>query len=265
MKLPSNARKHTCTSKMNLIYMSVFCQESYINLLEMLIKSIKLRANLDNKTTHVHVLTSHEFKPLIENKISLYDIPVKYHLLDIKTIFDSAVARLEIFKYIDSDLYENLLYLDTDVLINSDINVLFNLDIQPTKLYALEEGVIHGIFWGSEFFDFNKHNMWSSAFSSGVLYFKNSEPIRTLFKNTLAHVEQYVFIDKNPHPVCLDQPFIIYNSFIENKYDNQLLKKYVENNPGTVDSVKIIYHFPGLIGNYGFKREKMEDFWNKMT
>jgi len=245
--------------------MSVFCQESYIILLDMLIRSIKIRANLDSKTADILILTSAKFKPLIENKISKYDIPVKFRLLDINTIFEASAISLHIFDIVDCSIYEKLLYLDIDVLINSDINVLFNLEIQPTKLYALEEGMIHGIFWGSEFFDFNIHNMWSSAFSAGVLYFTNSEPIRTLFKNTIAHIQQYVYIDKNNHPVCLEQPFIIYNSFIENKYDNQLLKHYVENNPGNVQPGKIIYHFPGLIGNYQFKHEKMADFWSKMV
>jgi predicted O-methyltransferase YrrM len=71
-------------------------------------------------------------------------------------------------------------------------------------------------------------------------------------------------MDKKTAPDCLDQPFLVYNSFIQNKYDNKLMKKYVENNPSKPNKDKIIYHFSGTPGHYGSKYAKIKSFWKKI-
>lgn len=102
------------------------------------------------------------------------------------------------------------------------------------------------------------------AFSAGVFYFMNSPSMKTLFEKTNTHIATYLK-SKRPIPVCLDQPFLVYNCFIHKKYDNQLMKKYLENNPTIVDTKKILYHFPGGPGHYASKFQKMTAFWEKMT
>jgi mannosyltransferase OCH1-like enzyme len=180
-------------------------------------------------------------------------------------LFDAGCARLHIFNYKNISKYDKILYLDTDILINSDINVLFNLNISPDQIYVLEEGTIGQPFWGSQFFDFKIYSSEQTAFTSGIIYFKNSDSMKLLFGIIRSHILNYIFIKKNAIPECLDQPFIIYNAVSQNKYDNQLLKKYVENNPSVVSSEKIIYHFPGCPGFYSDKQRKMNDFWGKMN
>ena len=88
--------------------------------------------------------------------------------------------------------------------------------------------------------------------------------MKALFKNIQSHIQNYIYINNNPIPTCLDQPFVVYNSFIENKYDNQMMKSYLENNPKNISKDKIIYHFPGGPGNYSSKIVKMTNFWNQM-
>ena len=131
---------------------------------------------------------------------------------------------------------------------------------------------------GAIFFDFDssgnltkdstpkyaKYNKDTSAYSAGVMYFKNSNEIKELFKDVKNHINQYVVVEKNPMPVCMEQTFLIYNSFIQDKYDNQMMKKYVENNPTGVSDDKIVYHFPGGPGNYTSKYDKMNIFLMKM-
>jgi O-methyltransferase len=150
--------------------------------------------------------------------------------------------------------------LDTDVLVNSDVNVLFNTEISPDKLHALEEGEIGHPYWGGQFFDFANFERNTPAFSAGVFYFLNSPSMKQLFADTNAHIANY----SGPTPVCLDQPFLVYNSFIQNKCDNQFMKKYLENNPSSVSREKIIYHFPGGPGDFSSKWHKMTAFWEKM-
>jgi hypothetical protein len=97
-----------------------------------------------------------------------------------------------------------------------------------------------------------------------VLLFKNSDCIKSLFNTIQSHIVDYIYTKKNSVPQCLDQPFIVYHAISQHKYDNQLLKKYAENNPSAVDLTKIIYHFPGGPGSYVSKVSKMNDFWKKM-
>jgi lipopolysaccharide biosynthesis glycosyltransferase len=245
--------------------MCVLHKKSYIDLLELLIKSIYIKANINKNTTDILIITSSEFKPDIETRLSHFDLPIQYYILNLNTLFEAGCARLNIFNYTDIDKYNNILYLDTDILINDDINTLFNFDIDANKLYALEEATIGGEYWGREFFDFSKYNRSESAFTSGILLFKNSKSIISLFNDIKQHINEYIYINKNSIPVCLDQPFIVYNAIIQNKYNNKLLSGYAKNNPMNVSPTMIIYHFPGGPGHYESKFDKMTVFWNKMN
>ena len=90
----------------------------------------------------------------------------------------------------------------------------------------------------------------------------NSLSIKMLFEDTNVHIKNYLNVNINV-PRCLDQPFLVYNSFIQDKYDNQFMKNYLENNPNGLsnEKIKIIYHFPG---DYPNKSYKMGIIWNKI-
>jgi len=249
---------------MNLIYICVFHQTSYINLLKLLICSIS------KKTTNIHILisTSPTFHINIEKELSSFNLVIMYQILDLNTLMEASSSKLNIFQYKNIDLYTKILYLDTDILINGDLHSIFNLDTSPNKLYALEEGTISNAFWGAQFFKSSKINKNLTAFSAGVLYFHNSISMKSLFKDINKHMETHIEKSKISKlykmPLMHEQPFIVYNAINQNKYDNQLFKKYVENNPINVDPSKIIYHFPGGPGNYISKYEKMTSFWKKI-
>jgi len=250
---------------MNLIYMCVFHQEGYIQLLKLLITSIFVKANIDPTTTHLLIYTSATFQPLIEKELAhTASLPIHYTLMELDSVMKASCCKLNIFKYDKIDTYDKILYLDTDVLINSDMNVLFGHDISPEKLYALEEGTMGHDYWCGKLFGTPYVGSTMRAFSAGVFYFRNSEPMRTLFAAILAHIQDYVYEKRRPPPICLDQPFVVYNAFQQNKYDNQMMKAYLENNPSAVSPEKIIYHFPGGPGQYLSKNAKMSAFWEKM-
>jgi len=251
---------------MNLIFICVFHKKSYINLLEILIRSISVKGNINKHTTEILITTSPSFQPIIQKVLESFDLPLYYYLLDLHTIYDAACARLNIFKYENISKYDTILYLDTDILVNSDVNILFNLEISSEKIYALQEGkIFQHMAWGSNFFDIRKYNSNTTAFTSGILLFRNSECMRMLFDTIQNHIIDYIYNKKNSWPSCFDQPFIVYNAISHNKYDNQVLIKYVENNPSVVRSEKIVYHFPGGVGNYDSKYSKMKIFWERMN
>jgi len=256
--------------KMNLIYICVFHNKGYIDLLKLLITSISVKANIDTNTTDILIVTSPEFQPMIQKELATFDLPLQYYILDLHTMFEAALARLHIFKYDNIHKYDNILYLDTDILVSSDVNTLFNLDISPDKLYALEEGNIGDDNWGgSNFFDFTTIDEQTPAFTCGILLFRNSESIKSLFDSIELHIDTFITnkLKETPNEtdyfqfVFGDQPFIVYNAFIQNKYDNQILKQYVQNHPSMLSSDKIIYHFPGNLGNSQSKFDRMTTHW----
>jgi lipopolysaccharide biosynthesis glycosyltransferase len=250
--------------RMNLIYICVFCQKTYINLLKLLLTSISVKGNINKETTDILIITSPSFQPLIQKELALIDLPIRYYILDLHTLMEACCCKLKIFQYDNINKYNKILYLDTDVLVNSDINILFNTEISSDKLYALEESYIGHEYSGGIFFDLKVFYKYTPAFSSGVFYFINSLFMKKLFEDTNIHIDKYMR-EKNEPPGCLEQPFLIYNSFIQDKYDNQFMKKYLENNPTEAKKDIIIYHFPGCPGEYSSKLSKMIAFLSKNT
>ena len=88
--------------------------------------------------------------------------------------------------------------------------------------------------------------------------------MRQFFDTVLNHINEWVK-QGNKIPVTLDQPFIIYNAFMQNNYNNQILKDYAINNPPNISDKKVINHFPGEPGLYSSKYEKMMAFWKRMN
>ena len=84
---------------MNLIYICVFHQASYINLLKMLITSIVLKGELNKENTDILIITSPIFQPIIQKELSNFDLHFYYYILDLYTLFDAGCARLNIFNY----------------------------------------------------------------------------------------------------------------------------------------------------------------------
>jgi lipopolysaccharide biosynthesis glycosyltransferase len=207
----------------------------------------------------------------------MYKLSLKTEILDLTTnlskensrysLFESSRCRLNIFYYKDINKYSKILYLDTDILINGNINSIFNLHIEDDKLYTVESGNTSHEFYGSFLFHSNENQ---SAFSAAVLFFKNSPIIKTLFDTINTHINNDIYILKKMIPTCLEQPYIVYNSITQNKYNNILLNNYVINydlinDTHTIQEGVIVYHFAGVPGNYMYKYPKMIAFLDKIN
>ena len=248
------------TEKKSLIYLAVFINPDFINLVDLLLTSLKLYGKFDASRTDIMVLTDETFKPKIDGIALKLGLPIQYYYLTINTKWQSSAARLDIFQNEHIDNYDTILYVDTDILVNKDINTLLNLPIRDDKLYALGEGQLGSLWWGHQFFnyEYNSERWWAEGFCAGILLFKNSLSMKELFAKIKSHIHQYVFVENNPPPKYWDQPFIVYNAVIEDKYENQLLKKYVINNRFYLEPCDIIlYHFPIGPGSYQDKYENM--------
>jgi lipopolysaccharide biosynthesis glycosyltransferase len=180
------------------------------------------------------------------------------------TVEKACKARLDLFDLLVSTNkkynYEKILYLDTDIIVKGNLQTIFDL-CQKDQLYVLEEGSIDSDsdFWGKTLFqnagDLQLYTNKMDAFSSGILLFNNSKKIKDLF--SCINLD----IIKRPFKFyCHDQPYIVYNAFKYDLYNNQILKDFVVNNDRDIYSSKTIHHFPGDPGIHVHKLKYMVAF-----
>jgi len=246
------------TKKKNLVYMCVFYNKDYIKLLELLLISIKKYCSLDR--FDILILTSPQFKDNI-NDIS-QNMNIHIMCIELSTIFEAAWSRLLIFDYPNLWNYENILYLDTDIIIKKDLTSMFNLIIDE-KLYGLEQGNIQSLHFGKQFFDSNNIDETITGINSGTLLFKNCLVIKELFCRIRKHIDSFSK-SGDPIPYALDQPFINYHAIKDLLYDNKILKPYISlyENVDEVNNYEtsIICHFSFPIGNFNHKYNRMNKF-----
>ena len=240
---------------MNCIFICVFSQEKYVEMFLLLLKSILLYGELFINTD-ILVYTSTEFMNIIK-KNKLCNEKIIFEINDVYENIDQACkARLDVFELQSIHKYNKILYLDTDIIIKNNIEIIFSLCIEET-LYAVAEGSIDAhYYWGTPLFG-NEINNYEDkiAFSSGILLFKNCDKIRNLF-----NIIKQDIITRKDKDIFNDQPFIVYNAFKYNLYNNKVLNIYAVNNNFDIRGNTIIHHFPGGPGIYQFKLENMKNF-----
>jgi predicted O-methyltransferase YrrM len=243
---------------MNCIFICVFNQEKYVEMVYLLLESIFIYGNLDNNT-HILIYTCTNFMNMIR-KSHLFSKKIFFEINDTYTDVDKACkARLDLFNLVSINNYNKILYLDTDILVKGDVNTVFNV-CQEDILYVLEEGRIdddhdyHGkSLFGNEIYNYHD----KSSFTSGILLFNNCEKMKFLFNKINEDIN-------NRHHFFHDQPYIIYNAFKYSLFNNKVLNYLVVNNDNNIYSDKIIHHFPGGPGVYDHKLITMNNFLNSI-
>jgi lipopolysaccharide biosynthesis glycosyltransferase/predicted O-methyltransferase YrrM len=248
---------------MNCIFVCVFNQEKYVDMFFLLLESIFIYGDLDYNT-NVLVYTSTQFMNKIKKSHLFNDEKIKFEINDTYDNIDKACkARLDLFNLHSIKNYNKILYLDTDILVKDNINKVFNV-CKEDILYVLEEGTLKNTnddWYGSTslFGDEIKNYHDKSAFTSGILLFNHCKKIKFLFEKINEDIVN------RPHNFAgYDQPYIVYNAFKYNMFNNKVLKSLAVNNNNDIHSDKVIHHFPGGPGNYGHKIQKMIVFLNSM-
>lgn len=245
----------------NCIFICVFNQKKYIDMFFLLLESIFIYGNLD-LCTNILVYTSTPFMNIIKQSHLFNDEKIKFEINDTYNDIDkSCKARLDLFNLSSIKNYNKILYLDTDIVVKDDIHKVFDVCIEDI-LYVLQEGEINSAFnyWGKSLFG-NELNYYNdkSAFTSGILMFNNCEKIKDLFNKINEDIIH------RPYNVSFhDQPYIVYNAFKYNLYNNKILKSLVVNNDSNIHSDKVIHHFPGGPGVYQHKIDDMTIFLNNI-
>lgn len=245
----------------NLIFLCIFHNYGYIKLLNLLLESLYVYGNLQDNT-EILIYTNSEFSKIIQENTLLAD-KISYHINDEYVSVKSACkARYDFFTIPDIADYNNVLYLDVDIIVKGDINVLFDTIIEREKVYVVEEGdIVQGCdYWGHPLFTEEEIDRFEdkSAFSSGVILFRNCEVINTLFEKIKRDM-----IDRDQHFSTVDQPFFVYNAMKYKLYDNKKLKKYLIDFR-TVKQIDKISETSGTLIHYCNEIGLHQDKYNNM-
>lgn len=249
----------------NLIYMCIFYNENYLILLELLLCSLIKFGKLDN-SIDILILTHYSFVDKLNDISNRLNIVLNIELLNATTIPESKWSRFKIFNLTkDVTVYNKILYLDIDILIQKDIKPLFDLKLE-NKLYARQSCDISGDFFGNFLFKEwiqhgNSINLKTPAFCSGVLLFKPCLEIKNLFQETLNHIISYHNSGK-AFKTCVDQPFINFNAIIRNLHEINLLTDFVSNNPDINTQKETIFHFAGNTCGFDIKYKRMKTIFD---
>lgn len=172
------------------------------------------------------------------------------------------------FDYKDIGKYDKILYLDIDILVIGNLNNILDLSINE-KLYCFNEGK-KILDWGHGLKLFRKYKVEVDynieVVSTCVLYFMNCQRIKQLFTDILKHMND-MFPDPKQYNLksTFEQDFVIYHTYINKLYDNELITKYIKNNYNfdkMYDSDVIIAHFCIPCGNAIGKYERMGSYFD---
>jgi lipopolysaccharide biosynthesis glycosyltransferase len=244
-----------------LIFITAFIDINYIKMLSLLVKTLYTYGNIDNNT-YILIYTSSKFKNIIENSKFYTDKIIIFTNDNINSIDSACKSRLDLFSYEYIDNYSKILYLDTDILIQKNINFIFDL-ICENKIYAIRDCCIDNDpndFVGGQTLFKNEINDYpdKSGFNSGVMGFNNCIEIKNLFQTIKNHMN----IDKSAK--FNDQPYFVYNAKKYNLINNYTLNDFVELTDQIPKTNKPILHISGGPGLYTNKLKIMLSYFKYM-
>ena len=247
--------------KKNLIYLGVFFNREYLELLKIFLISVKLFSPMALEFIDFLIMTSEDFAPDVQKLAGDVGIPLLMKFFSFNSVHEASCARLHIFEYEDALAYEKILYLDTDITVQGNLMNVFNEPIED-KIYGMKEGTIEHEIHGGWWFDFSAIDKDTVAMNGGILLFNGSQSMKTIFDEINAHVKEINDSGK-PMPQCADQPFMNYHFIKAGKYDNKMLEKHGliycidPPPPPSAPTDVVLCHFVWPIGNAQHKLGRM--------
>lgn len=196
----------------NLIYYTVFGDSGYVDLLELSINSI---LSFPNKIFwDFLIITDKETKTKI-NQI-VFSKPINLHFLILDTPSDGVEAskcKIRLYDWEFIDEYQNILFLDTDIVAIENIDSVFDACLENNVVYTAYgqnpntldfRNYYHGFEILSKEFVQEMKNTKQQPFNAGQFLFKNSKIMRAHFTNINWFMENW------PGEYFFEQSFMCY-------------------------------------------------------
>lgn len=182
----------------NLIYFTIGYNKKFIDLLDLCLKSYYFHN--DSKNTDILIILDKSLQSYI------VDIYNKYTNLMIKTCKDSSspmdasMQKINIFNYIQDDEYGTVLYIDSDILINSNLdNIIAKITNKELLYIGIERDdpeehrnmfwSLNGIYTNEDINFFKTNNI--NVFNAGCFGFVYSESMKKHFSNLISLIHTY--------------------------------------------------------------------------
>ena len=124
------------SKKRNLVYFTVGYSKEYIDLLKCCIFSIVF--NCKDLSNVDFLLITDDKQSFDEVSKTFPDLNLNYLVFPkAKDGVEASMNKLKVFEYKNIFKYKKILFLDADIVLNNDVNQIFNLDIQDHKIYSL--------------------------------------------------------------------------------------------------------------------------------
>ncbi|MFM9195310.1 MAG: glycosyltransferase [Planctomycetia bacterium] len=253
-------------NKKNLVYVTLHGRDDYAQLFDLFFASLLFNTKSTDDFTLL-VDTSSRFIDRVEY-VRHFGLDVDLWVTaDRQSVFDAAFARYSIFEFPDLSRYDKVLYLDVDILLNGNLNTLFQQDLSEEAVYCLQEGPLSSpteYYGRSLFIESNRHDLLGQpGVTSGAMLFRNSKRVESLFRKVLA--DGYADRQRGRTFLCLDQPYLNYNATVAGLVHCGLMEQVMENNPARFADGKLVCHFPGGPGNYESKIQKIAAYFLGMV
>ena len=253
----------------NLVYYSVGISDVYSDMVKISIDSLD---HSNNPPVDVLIITDEYF--FNRNFLNYHRENTLFHLVEnIGSPDQICFNKVRVFEFVNVEKYLNIIYFDSDVLINYRMEDLFSRCLDDNKLYApVEDYSIENHRriqfslgdYNQEDIDFFREKK-IYTFNCGTFMFKNSYLMRKHFRDV------YSMMIERKKDFFADQSFMNYYFNTYNLTDTRVIQKeadcvyVVEENINYITDFKNkIFHFLG--GTYfgESKLEKMISFKQKI-
>jgi lipopolysaccharide biosynthesis glycosyltransferase len=240
-------------SSKNLIYYTVSGDLKYLELLEISIKSL---IDLGKYKDDILIICDSNIK---EN-ININYPNLKFMLVDKVDGNLSAGNKLRVYEYSHLPKYDNILFLDSDILIINDINLLFKESNLVKDKFIVSSEI--GLFHNNRVITNNGHagELLTEdqkitykdipCINSGCFLFRNNKENLEILKET------YNLYINGKRFHLYEQPYFNYVLLMKNKFIHNL-QSYVSHT-SLVDKEKSIIHYCGSVGNFQSKFKFMK-------
>jgi lipopolysaccharide biosynthesis glycosyltransferase len=254
----------------NLIYYTVYFDNGYCDLLNCSIESLLKKSN-DNLNYDILIITDNQTQKIIKNLSFFKKKQPLFHITE--TPMDGVEAskmKVNIFDFVNINNYENILFIDCDVVFVSDVNSIFKQDLNYNTLYTAGNSNIgyhhhksfhHGFEFLNEEHVVEMRKAKQMPFNAGQYLFKNSLKMKHHFLNTLWFMKNW------SGEYFFEQCFMCYY-FCKAYLTDDLLNKYASitstvdaNIKGDLNKNSVFIHFIAPPLNAKAKINFLNDFF----
>jgi len=242
----------------NLVYFAIGYNDKFVDVVNLAIRYLRLK----NPTITVMVICDESFMEKCANMFPpdtlLFSVP------DSKTKQDATMNKLRIFDALEGTDFKRVMYIDSDILVDRNIDSIMYQVTNEEKLYAFHENSNinshNDINWSfsnysEAYLEFFKERR-IYVFNTGLFAFMNTPQMKQHFKNTIELIQSHdgeQFLEQSGMNVYFNKRDLVDGSLITSEVYNMYT-------PFDERCRNKIIHFAGDPGNDDYKLGSMKHF-----